>query len=273
MRTRIISGVCIGLILAFVLISGGWFLWGALLAVSLIAFFELAGATGVRKKDRLLTLPELAGVIGILELYLTLRFTETLSCYIVSILLVLVMLFFIYVFCFPRIHSREIMAAFFCFLYAPCMLSFIYLLWLLPYGNYVVWLPFLAWISDTCAYFAGRLFGKHKLTPILSPKKTVEGAVGGVIGACVAGIIFGAIFGHKAEDYHMIWIFALITAIGSVISQLGDLAASGIKRDHGIKDYGRCIPGHGGIMDRFDSVILVTPFLYFLTVLMWAMRT
>lgn len=272
MKIRIISGVIIGCILVPVLLLGGWVLWGALLAVSLIGFYELAGATGVRKKGMLITMPELAGAIGIIALYLCLKFIGTLSCYIVIVMLVLTVLFFIYVFSFPRIHSRDIMAAFFSFLYAPCMLSFLYLLWLLPYGRYAVWLPFVAWISDTFAYFTGRFFGKHKLTPILSPKKTVEGAVGGVIGSLIAGIVFGTIVGSRSGDYQMIGAFALITPIGSVIAQLGDLAASGIKRDHGIKDFGKCIPGHGGIMDRFDSVILITPVMYFLNVFMlWVM--
>ena len=273
MKARVISGICIGVILTLVLVLGGWVLLGALFVVSVIAFFELMGAVGVRKKGVSLSLPELAAVIGILELYLTLKLTGSLSCYIVSIMLVVIALFFIYVFSFPRIHSRELIATVFCFLYAPCMLSFIYLLWLLPYGNYAVWLPFLAWISDTYAYFAGRAFGRHKLTPKLSPKKTVEGAVGGVVGSVVAGMVFGFLFGRQAENYHMIWIFAIITTVGSIIAQLGDLVASGIKRDHDIKDYGSCIPGHGGIMDRFDSVILVAPILYFMTEFMWAMLT
>ena len=271
MKARVISGVCIGVILFAALVPGGWVLWGMLLAVSLIAFFELARATGVHKKDRLLTLPELVGYIGILELYLTLRFTNALSCYIVSIMLVIIALFLVYIFSFPRIHSREIQAAMFCFLYAPCMLSFVYLLRELPNGNYVVWVPFNAWICDTCAYFTGMFLGKHKLTPLLSPKKTIEGAIGGVLGSVIAGLVFGVILGHHVGNYHMIWIFVVVTFFESIVTQLGDLAASGIKRDYGIKDFGRIIPGHGGIMDRFDSVILASPVCYFLIVFLWTL--
>ncbi|MBR5115852.1 MAG: phosphatidate cytidylyltransferase [Lachnospiraceae bacterium] len=266
MKTRIISGVCIGFVIVPVLLLGGWVLWGFLLAISLIAFFELTGATGVRKKGMILTAPELAGAIAIVALYLALKFVGALSCYVVIMMLLLTTLFFIYVLSFPRIHSRELIAAFFCVLYAPCMLSFLWLLWTLPNGNYAVWLPFVAWISDTFAYFTGRFLGKHKLTPILSPKKTVEGAAGGVVGSLLAGLIYGAIVGHHMGDYQLILVFVIITPIGSVIAQLGDLVASGIKRDHGIKDFGKCIPGHGGIMDRFDSVILITPMIYFLYV-------
>ncbi len=266
MKTRIISGVCIGFIIVPVLLLGGWVLWGFLLAISLIAFLELTGAMGVRKKGMILTMPELAGLLAIVALYLALKFVGSLSVYIVTAMLLLTALFFIYVFSFPRIHSREVMTVFFSFLYAPCMLSFLFLIWMLPYGDRAVWLPFVAWISDTSAYFGGRLFGKHKLTPVLSPKKTVEGAVSGVAGSLIVGVIYGAVVGHLMGDYQLILLFAIITTVGSVVAQLGDLVASGIKRDHGIKDFGKCIPGHGGIMDRFDSVVMITPMIYFLFV-------
>ena len=112
-------------------------------------------------------------------------------------------------------------------------------------------------MTDTFAYFSGYLFGKHKLIPKISPKKTIEGSIGGVIGSIVCCIIFGYIF--KLDIIQMI----IIGGLGSVIAQIGDLFASAIKRYVGIKDYGKLIPGHGGILDRFDSVILVAPFVYY----------
>lgn len=125
-------------------------------------------------------------------------------------------------------------------------------------GNIYVWLIFIiSFATDTFAYFSGYLFGKHKLIPKVSPKKTVEGAVGGVIGSIVCCVIYGYIF--KLDIIHMV----LIGSIGSMIAQFGDLFASSIKRYVGIKDYGKLIPGHGGILDRFDSVILVSPFVYY----------
>ena len=100
--------------------------------------------------------------------------------------------------------------------------------------------------------------GKHKLCPNLSPKKTIEGAIGGVLGALVLGIIFGLIF--KIQVFpHVI----LMSIIGSVMAQLGDLTASAFKRKMGIKDYGNLIPGHGGILDRFDSVLFAAPAVYY----------
>lgn len=134
----------------------------------------------------------------------------------------------------------------------------------------MVWLIFISsWICDTCAYLAGMAFGKHKLAPVLSPKKSVEGAIGGVVGSAAVGALFGWLFLDKLfVGQNMVWVIALICGVGAVISQVGDLAASGIKRNHEIKDYGKLIPGHGGIMDRFDSVLFTAPIIYYLAILL-----
>ena len=127
---------------------------------------------------------------------------------------------------------------------------------------------FRSWGGDTCAYFAGRAFGKHKLAPVVSPNKTVEGAIGGVIGSVVIGllatIIYSALSGRFASltvavtARHYI-IIAAMGAVASVLGILGDLFASAVKRQVGIKDYGTIFPGHGGILDRFDSVMFIAP--------------
>ncbi|MBQ7245882.1 MAG: phosphatidate cytidylyltransferase [Firmicutes bacterium] len=126
------------------------------------------------------------------------------------------------------------------------------------YGIMVWMVVIVAFGTDIAAYFTGYFLGKHKLCPNLSPKKTVEGALGGVIGATVLGIIFGLIF--KIQIFPQI---ILMSIIGSVMSQLGDLTASAFKRKMGIKDYGNLIPGHGGILDRFDSVLFAAPAVYY----------
>lgn len=127
-------------------------------------------------------------------------------------------------------------------------------------GHIFIWTVVLsAFGSDICAYFTGMLWGKRKLAPVLSPKKTVEGSIGGIIGAGILCLIFGLIF---ARAY--LWQCLLIGIVGGAVSQAGDLTASAFKRKMGIKDYGKLIPGHGGIMDRFDSVIFVAPFVYYL---------
>ena len=131
------------------------------------------------------------------------------------------------------------------------------------YGIYLVWMVFVSsWISDTFAYLTGMLLGRHKLAPVLSPKKSIEGSIGGIAGSSLAGALFGFIFSSKAgQEINMVVVCALLGAFGSVISQIGDLAASAIKRNCEIKDYGHLIPGHGGIMDRFDSVLFVAPLM------------
>jgi phosphatidate cytidylyltransferase len=123
----------------------------------------------------------------------------------------------------------------------------------------LVWLIVLsAFGSDVCAYFIGMSIGRHKLCPKISPKKTIEGAIGGVIGS----ILVCGIFGFYFADQYFFHCLA-IGAIGAVISQCGDLTASIFKRKMGIKDYGNLIPGHGGILDRFDSVLFTAPTIYY----------
>ena len=212
----------------------------------------------------------MTGYIGITVYYLLMTFTEERIYLFLVLITVLVAFMFLYVFTFPRYRAEEIMCAFFCVAYAPVMLSFIYLVRGLPYGVYTVWMIFISsWICDTCAYVVGVLFGKHKLAPVLSPKKSVEGALGGVIGSAVVGALYAYFFVEKmVSEQEITWVFVLISAAGAVISQVGDLAASAIKRNHEIKDYGRLIPGHGGVMDRFDSVIFTAPMIYFLALLL-----
>ena len=126
-------------------------------------------------------------------------------------------------------------------------------------GTTYVWTIFIiAFLTDTFAYFAGSLFGKHKLIPKISPKKTVEGSIGGILGSTIGCIIFGMLTNLD------ITLMIFIGSIGSIIAQIGDLFASAVKRYVGIKDYGKLIPGHGGVLDRFDSVILVAPFVYYI---------
>ncbi len=128
------------------------------------------------------------------------------------------------------------------------------------YGKYYIVIAlFLAFTADSGAYFAGRLFGKHKLAPIISPKKTVEGAIGGVLTTmlfmCLYGLVVEQFFGMQ---FH--YGFALIYGfLGALTSIVGDLAFSVIKRQSGIKDYGKLMPGHGGVLDRFDSMVVVAP--------------
>lgn len=132
-------------------------------------------------------------------------------------------------------------------------------------GVYLILLVLVcSWLTDVFAYFTGRAFGKHKLCPKISPKKTVEGAVGGIIIPAVINIIVLAVFNRFFFDSTVIpyWAMLIISPVLSIASMLGDLSASTIKRNFGVKDFSNLIPGHGGIMDRFDSCLFVLPAIY-----------
>lgn len=131
------------------------------------------------------------------------------------------------------------------------------------YGKYFYLMIFIgAWVTDTFAYFTGRLFGKHKLIPEISPKKTVEGAIGGLVFCVIVFIAYALLYNHLwmgAEDKALnVVVFAVVGLFTSVVSMIGDLAMSAVKRHFGIKDYSQLLPGHGGILDRFDSVLAVS---------------
>jgi len=136
------------------------------------------------------------------------------------------------------------------------------------FDKYTVILPFVcAWLTDTGAYMFGSLWGKHKLAENISPKKTVEGAIGGLffstIGSALYIYIMVAIMAKGTPMIQVVVKFAVLGFFTSVVSQLGDLAASCIKRDFEKKDYGKILPGHGGLLDRFDSVLFAAPFVYY----------
>lgn len=267
-KERTISSVILVIIALATILPGGLVLALTLYLISNVAFLELTKACGIRTGKKLNAL-EITGLLAIAVYYLLIYFAETHTYFMITVILLLMALMVVYVFSFPKFTANQVMATYFSLIYAPIMLSFVFLTRQLAYGAYLVWMIFVSsWISDTCAYLVGVLFGKHKLVPHLSPKKTIEGSIGGILGSAVVGGLFGFFLLDKAMGVNYFWIvLSVIGAIGSVISQVGDLAASAIKRNHDIKDYGNLIPGHGGIMDRFDSVIFTAPMIYFLIIL------
>lgn len=130
-------------------------------------------------------------------------------------------------------------------------------------GEYLYLLVFIApWVTDTFAYFTGRFFGRHKLIPEISPKKTVEGAIGGTLFGILSFVVFGLVMQYALGHTPNYAVLAVSGALCAFLSQIGDLIASLIKRERGVKDYGSIFPGHGGVMDRFDSVLTTAPLLY-----------
>ena len=265
-KTRLISSIVLVVLALVVILTGGYLLAAVLLFLSLTTYHELMTACGLTEKGKPSGM-EIIGYTGIAAYYLVMVFTrQEEEMLLLVLIMVLIAFMCLYVLTFPKFHADQIMSAFFNVVYAPVMLSCIYLVRTLPYGKYSVWMIFISsWICDTCAYAVGIVIGKHKMVPKLSPKKSIEGAIGGVLGAAIVGGLYGYFVVEPViTEQNVTWVFVLISAVGAVISQVGDLAASAIKRNHDIKDYGKLIPGHGGVMDRFDSVIFTAPMIYLL---------
>ncbi len=237
-------------------------IWGVALAVSMISaigVYELLWTTGfVRQKGLCAYGCAFAAVIPIWtyfsgELYLLLAAT-----------LVLVSICFLDGMMHQAAIKFEMVAGvLFAAIIIPCFLC-AFLRMEMNMGTRLMFaLPLLySFCSDAGGYFAGRLFGKHKLAPNLSPKKTVEGSVGAVLFAVIGGFAFALVaeycFGMTATNYLALALFGIPL---SITAQFGDLVFSYIKRQFGIKDYGKIFVGHGGVLDRFDSVIFVAPAL------------
>lgn len=268
--TRLFSSIVLVVLALVTILSGGYVLAAVLLFLAIVAYRELMKACALAGTKGKMNGMELIGYVGIAAYYLFMVFVENKIFLLLVLITILVAFMFLYVFRFPVYRAEQIMCAFFCVAYAPVMLSFIYLVRSLPYGIYTVWMIFISsWICDTCAYVVGMLLGRHKLAPVLSPKKSIEGAIGGIVGSAIVGAVYAYLVVEPAiSQQRVTWIFVLISAVGAVISQVGDLAASAIKRNHEIKDYGKLIPGHGGVMDRFDSVIFTAPMIYFLALML-----
>lgn len=183
--------------------------------------------------------------------------------YTMLLLSVAIFLMFCYAIIFLKYNFVDISATIFGFIYIPVFFSFIYLVRMKHGGEFLVWLIFItSWLSDTAAYYSGRFFGKHKLIPEISPKKTVEGAIGGLVGSLIGTVIFGFIISY----FHIhipIYHYIILGLLAGAASQFGDLTASSIKRTCNIKDFGKLIPGHGGVLDRFDSILFAAFVVYY----------
>ena len=259
-KTRLISGIVLVVAALILIITGGEVLLVSACAVSLVGMYELYRVYHM-ERTVMATIGYLAAMLFYLDLYV--NWIPEPMLFAIGFLIVLLA---VYVLWFPRYHASQVTAVFFGVFYVAVMLSSVYQTRMMEQGAYIVWLIFLcSWGCDTCAYCVGVKLGKHKMSPVLSPKKSIEGAIGGLAGTFLLTAGYAAAFqAQMGITTTQIFILAGISTAGGLISMIGDLAASAIKRNYEIKDYGTLIPGHGGILDRFDSVIFTAPVIYYL---------
>ena len=261
MKTRIISSIVGLAILAVVVYFFETPVLDAAVAfLSVVAAYELIRAAGITKKYLF------TGVCLIFAaLFSSVYFNIFSSITMLAELVFGGILFILLLTDYKELSAKNVVFAFFASTIVPSAFSIILLLrqYGKPVSYFLLFLSLgVAWINDIFAYFTGRAFGKHKLCENISPKKTVEGAIGGVI--CDIAICSGITYWFSAEfTIEINWIsFLIFVMLGAVAGILGDLSASVIKRQCKIKDYGNIMPGHGGVMDRFDSWLFVAPLLY-----------
>ncbi|MBO4390950.1 MAG: phosphatidate cytidylyltransferase [Lachnospiraceae bacterium] len=262
---RTLSGIVILIVAVILIFPGGYVTWAGAVLLSLMAMFELYRVFGIEKK--------LLGIVGYLTAifyYITILpipgFSLPAGLWVgVTVLAV----FSVYVIRYTDYKLQQFLGAILAPFYIAFMMSHLYLIRMMDHGLWLIWVPVVAACGcDIFAYVIGSKFGKHKMAPVLSPKKSKEGSVGGVVAATILGVIYGAVLDYFIADYSgMIWKCALICLAGSIICEIGDLAASAIKRQMDVKDYGNLIPGHGGILDRFDSLLFTGVTVYYILLL------
>ena len=268
MLLRIITAlVALCVFIPIVIFSHTW-VSAALIGVCIvIAVFESIRCIG-QKKNFFLTIP-LCAASMIMPLY-TRYATHTdnpqsaFTVGAVVTILVTLYVFTVAVFSSKTLNVADAGLLIAMFIFANCgFTSLIYIRNVAANGQYLVFLPFMvAWITDSFAYFTGRFFGKHKLIPAVSPKKTIEGAIGGMIGGALCVVLFAWVVssffkpeGGEGVIQANYLAFAIFGIFIPIFGQIGDLMMSVIKRNYGIKDYGKFFPGHGGMLDRFDSAL------------------
>ena len=275
MLTRVITAiVALCILLPILFLADTWVLPVAVAVCCFIAIYEVLKCIGVLSKPGVsvslfilsVAAPIFVRIIGTLELYIL-----TLMCtFFVEILYLMAVM----VFSKGNITIEQMsVSAFMSFYVIFGFTSIVLLHDCFNLGKHTYLLVFVgAWVTDVFAYFCGRLFGKHKLIPEVSPKKTVEGSIGGTVFSGLAFILFGFILGKLNVTielgYVQLFVFGIVAAI---VAQIGDLSMSALKRRYGIKDFGNVFPGHGGMLDRFDSILAVAIVLFVLNIIVTSM--
>ena len=236
---RFISAVILLAFAAIALVTGGDFLLAASAVVAIGGTYEILKVDSLHKTP--------LGAVSYIAAagYYVMLYLEKQQYFTLWIVFMLILLLTSYVFSYPKYDAKQVGL----------------------YGNWFVWLIIIgASGSDTFAYLTGMLIGRHHFSE-LSPKKTIEGCVGGVLGTAVLALVYSFFLPEGVDTLFGVNVHILLLICGavcSIVSQIGDLAASAIKRNYGIKDYSNLIPGHGGIMDRFDSILFTAPLVYYM---------
>lgn len=263
---RVLTGI-IGLpIVAAILIFGNKYIIDVLFAiVAEISIYEYFNATSKQYKP----VKYLGYVIAILIAFIHIIPIEILTkIAIIAIPSSIALLFVQIIITKMETKPKDIFVTLFGILYVVGFIISLPMLYSTPNGKFLIWYILIAaWGTDTFAYAVGRRFGKHKLT-VISPKKSIEGSIGGTIGAIIFALGYTYIVKQYVDLGLSYVVITVIVLILSILSQIGDLAASSIKREMDVKDYGNLLPGHGGMLDRIDSLIFIAPFAYFLFVMM-----
>lgn len=263
MNKRYIGAVILAPLVVFLLL-GGIYLKGLMLILSLMGMYEFYSILKTKNIHAINLVGYILCIIYYFILNNNLSFKYTILIFTLGVFIM---------FCIPTINLKynfiDIAVTALGFAYVAVFFSFISLVnyknvyvgnSIVHVGKYFVWIIFIAsWICDTAAYYSGKHLGKHKLCPKVSPNKTIEGSIGGLLGSIISCTIFGFAVNTYGTNMNLVhtalYNYVLIGLLCGVFSQFGDLAASSIKRFAGVKDYSNIIPGHGGILDRFDSVL------------------
>ncbi len=271
MKTRFISGAILVVFVGAMLIFGGWVMMAGLLLLTLGGVYEFHHVVSRHSSDSeeqigpYKPMMVTAMIIAVVWLAIVFFFAERVANGPFGLYFIGGMILVFMVECvigFPKRTFVDAALSMMSVIYVAMLFSVLYLIRSSENGHFFVWFVVAAsWGADTCAYFTGMMLGKHKMASKLSPKKTVEGAIGGVVGSIIICVIFGMIIAKSVMiDSAVMLKFSLVTGlIGGIVSEIGDLFASSIKRLMNVKDYSRLIPGHGGVLDRFDSTLMVAP--------------
>ena len=265
MRNRIIvAAICVPLLFIIVFFLPPYIFVGMVSLICAICAYELLHSIGSKRNDRVVIYSVFSAALIPVG-----AFFDVAETVFLAVLLVLMFLLFaeaIAVFKKTKsITLSQVLIALLGGALIPLMLSSLVFLRNMPEGHLLTLLPVIsAFITDGGAYFTGVFLGKRKAFPLISPKKTVEGCVGGLVVGTLALVAYGAILVFSTTYYIHFWALIICGFIGAVFTELGDLAFSLIKREYDVKDYGRILPGHGGILDRFDSMVFAAPAIYLL---------